>query len=617
MAIASLPGSTTPRLFVSAAAMLGLVAAAVVATTASAGEPSPLAIEVLGPAAPHAFDGSLAELPLAKKWKPGDPIRVVMAPGEGHQHPSQGDKPAIRASGSGLVSALDQGSTAVSAAATPSASANFDGIDFTGYLPPDTVGDVGPNHYVQMVNSQIAVFSKSGSTLLTPRDISSLWSPSSVCGQEDQGDPVVVYDQYAERWVVSQFNWPDDSEDGPFYLCIAVSKTSDPIAGGWWAYGFRTSVLPDYPKYGVWRDAYYVGTNEPDEAVVAAYAVDRKAMLAGQSASGIRAPLPRLPGNTFQTLLPVDADGPTLPPAGSPGLFMRHVDGEVHGGADRLEIYTLTTDFTAAARASFSHLGDVALASFDSELCASGICIEQPGTSQTLDPLADMLMNRLQYRNLGSREAIVGNFTVDADGQGHAGIRWFELTRSGGAWSIRQQGTHAPDNANRWTGSIAMDKVGDIALGYSVSSPSNERNILPQIRYVAREAKDGNNSLSKTEVTVISSAAPQPEDAGYRWGDYAAMNVDPVDDCTFWFTTEYVGADGWWKTRIVSFVYPSCLSGSGGGDDDEGDSGGCFRSAAGGGLASSPAWQLDLGLLAIVAFLGTAISRAQRRRETP
>jgi PKD repeat protein len=342
------------------------------------------------------------------------------------------------------------------------------------------------------------------------------------------------------------------------HLCVYVSQDANPVSSGWYLYDFQTTNFPDYPKYAVWPDAYYVSTNENDPA---AYALDREKMLLGLPATSQRFTAPDLAGFPFQALIPSDLDGATLPPAGSPNYFMRHRDDEVHNlgsndpSQDFLEIWEFHVDFAVPANSSFAKLADVAVSEFDSDLCglSSFFCFPQPGTTTTLDPLREVVMWRLQYRNFESHETLVGNLVTDVDGTDHGGIRWFELRRTvGGPWALFQEGTVAPDQHHRWMGSIAMDGSGNIALGYSVSSST----VYPGIRYTGRLASDPAGTMPQGEHTIIDGAGYQSPST--RWGDYSAMSVDPADDCTFWYTNEYLPANGLWQTRIATFRFSEC-----------------------------------------------------------
>jgi hypothetical protein len=256
-------------------------------------------------------------------------------------------------------------------------------------------------------------------------------------------------------------------------------------------------------------------------------------------------------------LMPSDLDG-AAPPPRTPNFFLRHVDGEVFGGNDRLEIFAFKVNWGNPAASTFTQVATLNTAAFDSQLCAGGLmatCVPQPGTSQRLETLTVWPMWRLQYRNFGTHETLMTNHTVDADGRDLAGIRWYELRRAGaGAWTIFQQGTHAPDGVHRWMGSIAMDGEGNTALGYSVSS---ER-VFPGIRYAFRTPADAPGALPQERILVTGGGSQTHSSS--RWGNYSTMDVDPEDRCTFWYTTEYYDATSLagWETRISAFSLSPC-----------------------------------------------------------
>ncbi len=450
----------------------------------------------------------------------------------------------------------------------PAPSQNFEGVNnVNGVLPPDTDGDVGPNHYVQMINLSFAIWDKNGNLLYGPANNNTLWTDfGGICESHNDGDPIVLYDHLADRWLMSQFalNFPND-----FHQCIAISQTGDPT-GAWYRYDFLISntKMNDYPKFGVWPDGYYMSVNQFDGntsawAGAGAIVFERDQMLAGLPAQMIYFDLfgvdPNLGG-----MLPADLDG-LPPPAGAPNYFVQVDDNAWGYPQDQLEIWEFQVDWATPANSTFTKWGDLATASFDSSMCGGArSCIPQPDTGQGLDAIADRLMFRLQYRNFGSHQTMVVNHTVDVDGTDHAGIRWYELHNSSGGWNIYQQGTYAgdsPDPEQRWMGSIAIDGSGNIALGYSVSSAS----VYPSVRYVGRLADDPLGTLPQGETTLIAGGGSQTHPAA-RWGDYSMMSVDPVDDCTFWYTQEYyqTTSSAGWQTRIGAFKFPSCTSGPSG-----------------------------------------------------
>lgn len=425
---------------------------------------------------------------------------------------------------------------------------DFDGQGYTFLNPPDTVGDVGAAHYIQMINAtEVAVYDKTTGGLIQAFDLTSLGGCAT-----GNGDPVVLYDQLADRWLLSEFGSGSS-------LCVFVSQTPDPL-GAYFSYQFATPGFPDYPKYGVWPDAYYVTTNESSPSQ---YAFDRAAMLAGNPATSQRFTAPSLSGFGFQAMTPADLDGAMPPPAGAPGYILRHRDTEVHGPAgmpsnDLIEIWAFHVDWATPGNSTFAKIADLQTAEFDSTLCglSSFFCMAMPGVAQgsgsSLDPIREVVMFRLAYRNFGDHETLVGNFVTDIDGDDTGGVRWFELRKVGaGAWTLFQEGTYAPTTTdNRWLGAIAMDGAGNIALGFNVSSNA----VHPSLRYAGRLVSDPLGTLPQGEYSLVAGTGVNGSN---RWGDYAAMSVDPVDDCTFWFTGEWNAASQW-STRIGAFRFDAC-----------------------------------------------------------
>jgi hypothetical protein len=445
---------------------------------------------------------------------------------------------------------------------------NADNIAVTGraVLPPDPTGDVGPNHYVQWVNVTFRVWTKDGAPVTAPIPGNGLWAGfGGLCEASNQGDPIVLYDELANRWFLSQLAFtvsPGSTTPlPPFHQCIAVSATPDP-AGPLHRYDFEwsTTRFNDYPKFGVWPDGYYMSANQFENpgTVGAVYAgpgvaaFDRAAMLAGLPAAMIKFELGATSPGAI-SLLPSDLDGSNPPPPGAPNAFMNVRDPTFEDPAPQgLNVWEFHADFANPTASSVSGPTPVTLEPFDINLCDfEPDCIPQPATDERLHAISGFLMHRLAYRNFGRLQAVVGTFTVDV-GADHAGIRWFELRRSGGGWTVRQQGTHAPDELHRWMGSIAMDQGRNIALGYSVSGPTT----FPSIAYAARDADDPHGAL-QAEVTLMAGSGSQTASQS-RWGDYTTMSVDPNDDRTFWYTNEYypVTSNNGWNTRIGSFGFP-------------------------------------------------------------
>ncbi|MGA9565315.1 MAG: choice-of-anchor D domain-containing protein [Candidatus Korobacteraceae bacterium] len=428
---------------------------------------------------------------------------------------------------------------------------NFDGLgqgqySFTvQYIPPDTNGTVGATQYVQWVNASFAIFDKTtGAKLLGPVTGNTLWSGfGGGCQTNNNGDPVVTYDKLANRWVMSQFSVGST----PYLQCIAVSQTSD-ATGAWYRYSFSygNSDFDDYPKMGVWPDAYYetfdMFLNGQTYIGPDACAYDRNSMLAGLSATQ----------QCFQQsaalgpLLPSDLDGATLPPTGSPNYMLTF-------GTNTLNMYKFHVDWVTPANSTFTGPAVINVAAF-SPLCGGGQCVPEPG-SQTLDSLGDRLMHRLAYRNFGTHESLVVTHSVTAGSSG--GVRWYEIQNPSGTPVLAQQSTYAPDSNYRWMGSAAMDQAGDLAVGYSKSSSS----VYPSVGYAGRLATDPVSTL-QAETLVVSGTGSQNYSMNNRWGDYSAMQVDPVDDCTFWYTQEYIKTTGSfnWNTRIANFKFANCGS---------------------------------------------------------
>jgi hypothetical protein len=446
-----------------------------------------------------------------------------------------------------------QDGTYMPAAVTPLQ--NFEGINnISGVYPPDTQGDVGPNHYIQVVNLNYAIYSKTGTLLLGPAALSTIWAgiPSPWNGTNN-GDPIVLYDQAADRWIITQFSLPT----GNYAELVAISQTSDPT-GAWYRYVFQYGTnMPDYPKFGIWPDGYYMSANQflnaSTWAGVGATAMDRTKMLAGDpTATMVYFDLGAAsdPGG----MIPSDWDGSITPMAGEPNYFIYFNDW-TSATDDYLKIWEFDVDWVTPANSTFTETTSLITSPFDSELCTAtrGRCVPQPGTTVKLESLSDRLMYRVQYRNFNTHRSMVTNHTVDVDGTGRAGIRWYELRNTGAGWSIYQQGTYSPDANNRWMGSVAMNTHGDIALGYSVS---NATDVYPSIRYTGRLANDPLGQMTLAEQTIIAGSGYQSGSSA-RWGDYSMMSVDPVDDLTFWYTTEYIQTSGStpWQTRIASFKF--------------------------------------------------------------
>ena len=457
--------------------------------------------------------------------------------------------------------------------------------------PPDPVGDVGPNHYVEMINLVYGVYDKAGNLLLGPNLLGDLWADYVVPDCADVfGDPIVVYDQLEDRWILSQF-----TAAGPkYYNCVAVSVTGDPT-GAYYRYAFITqsdpeltggTYFPDYPKYGVWTHSYVLTTRDFGFETgygISIYALEKRKMIAGNPDA--RAVQFFLDSNLVPLelmgdgLLPPDIDGTRRPLDNVPVPIVGTQDDNSGYGAtfDALNIWELDVQWKANPEASVKLATQLPVAPFDSIFpCAptSRDCLPQPGitnTAQFLDVLSyrQRPTYRLAYRNFGTYEALVATQSVEAQ-PGVAGMRWYEVRRnaanprpnSPSQYSVHQQGTFSPDSVHRWMGSVAMDRQGNIALGYSVVDGTS---VYPGIRYTGRLAGDPLGQMTLGEGTIVNGSGVQ-RTTNSRWGDYTSLNVDPTDDCTFWYVNQYYTLAGQnsstagWQTRIGAFKLPGCVA---------------------------------------------------------
>lgn len=416
-----------------------------------------------------------------------------------------------------------------------------------GYDPPDTYGDVGPNHYFQVVNCHFAIYSKTGSLLLGPTSTETIWS--GMPNNSNGGDGIVLYDEQADRWLIAQLSYPS----GYDLEMVAVSQTSDPT-GSWYRWEYSFTGLPDYPKFGVWPDGYYMAVNRFNASGTSYLgtgqaAFDRTAMLAGNpTAQMVYLTLPS--NNNAYALLPSDCDG-AFPPTGTPNYFVYMMDGP-----DYLGVYEFHVDWTNPANSTFGNFLQLTVNNFNDNLSN----IPQKGTSRLAEVLSDRLMVRLQFRQFSDHWSMVTNHTVSGSGN-TTGIRWYELRKTTSDWGIYQQSTYSPPDGNyRWMGSIAMDTTGNMALGYSISSS----NMYPAIKFTARLANDPLNVMTIPEKGIYygTGSNTSSDGGGYcRWGDYSSMTVDPSDGTTFWYTQQYNVSMGTnWQTRIASFIPGNILN---------------------------------------------------------
>lgn len=423
--------------------------------------------------------------------------------------------------------------------------------------PPDTTGDLGPNHYVQWVNLRLAIYTltRDASNQITgfslvpgfPKNGNVIWQGlGGPCATSNDGDPIVQYDQIADRWILTQFA----VSSTPYTQCVAVSRTPDPTgAYNLYSYSYGTD-FNDFPKMGVWPDGYYITYNMFKRgrtfggAKVCVF--ERSVMLAG--GTGPRQ-LCAQTSTSYGSLLPADVEGATLPAVGTALPLLSISSSSVY-------FWKYTVNWTAGT-AALTGPATIPVQAF-SRACSGGTCIPQLGTTNKLDSLADRLNYRLSYRNFGDHEMLLVNHAVTAGSS--TGIRWYEFrnaagqTISGATPAVYQQGTFAPDSAYRWMGSAAMDKNGGIAIGYNVSSST----MSPSIRYAVRAAGDTSGMLGAEQSVKVGPGSQTGTLT--RWGDYSTISIDPTDGCQMVFTTEYIPSNGSfnWATNITAFKLSSC-----------------------------------------------------------
>jgi Proprotein convertase P-domain/Carboxypeptidase regulatory-like domain len=527
------------------------------------------------PVTPHSVNVDLRKLPKAKQWQPGMAIReahrrIYYPLGTTLPHAPAGKRTAQDRLPE-LQKIWDESvPQRVRAKAAARGRANINNPN-TGVSPGDPVVEVGANHVIYAVNSggtgtYFNVYNKSGALVAGPTAFGSL-APSGNACTADRGDPLVHYDRQAGRWFMLTMDTAG--------FCTYVSKTSDPVTGGWWFYGYSTPTLPDYPHCGVWDNAYVCASNEGN-AQVTLYAFDRANMLNGATARPAQRFLTvnKLPGYGFQILTPSTFYGTTAPPAGRKQLIARHRDDEAHDGAsangsqDFIELFELTLDWNTPANSVITALPRIAITEFNSWFrdYSTFATVPQPtSTTARLDPIREVLLNQLSYRNFNTHESLVGTLATNQDPARtgtnvDSGVRWFELRRVGsGNWTLHQEGTFSPGDSatHHLMGTAAMDKFGNIGMAYNVTKTSAPTKFAT-LGYTGRADSDPLGVMSLGENEVATGAAV--ESSG-RWGDYYQTTVDPVDDCTFWFVGMYRPSGGW-QTRIADFKFPACGGGT-------------------------------------------------------
>ncbi len=420
----------------------------------------------------------------------------------------------------------------------------IDGMDESnsGTFPPDPVGAIGHDHYIQMINSVdggvFEIFDKDGNVLYGPAAGTTIWGQFAATGL---GDGIVIYDNLADRWLLSELGI-----FGTNTMLMGISATSDPL-GEWYVYEIQAPNLPDYPKYGMWPNGYYITTNEPEEEFIPIYCLDREAMLAGEADANLqRLGIPKFgTADAFQVAAPLHFQGNNLPPDDSPAYVVRIYDDAWDGGNDKLELWEIAIDWNNPDNSETIGPIEIPVAPFDASLCNGSIfdCLTQ-GDGSTISALEHVVMFGTPYRNFGTYEGIALNFSVDVTGNNQSGVRWCELRRpSGGDWELHQEGTYSPDGNNRFMGSIGMDAEGNLLMGYSVMGVDKQLSLS----YTGRMASDPLGEMTIDEFEFGTGASFE---GSSRWGDYAAMTIDPVDQRTFWFTGEY-RKSAIWGTKIT------------------------------------------------------------------
>ena len=523
--------------------------------------------------APHVFSGDVRTLPAV-------PARPML---DHELNEPVSNKPTL--SSPQMLSPL------LTTASMPAPSHNFAGMSRNGScggatcgagIPPDTNGEVGLSYYIQSVNSSFAIYSKSGSRLAAFTE-DALWAGSGKgqCDSNSQGDPVVLYDPMADRWLLTDMAFPFSGGNpvSPYYICIAVSKTSNPVSGGWYLYAVRTDTglsgqppvgtMDDYPKFGIWTDCLYFsanGFNSAGNYIGGMFgSFSRSDMYSGKPLTGA---LGFDSGsNDYFTMVPSNLSAPGsagLPPAGTPNYYVQ----------ESLSAYSyLVRKFAAGPNCSGGSLSGAVSVSQTGYTTPNGDLVPQPSpatSTHLLDSLGDRIMQKVQYRRVGSKESLWVSHTFRSSNSGPTGVQWAQINVTGRTISttpIQQQLYNPGDGVYRWMSSIAADRNGNAAIGYSISGLST----YPGIAYAGRLVSDPLNSLPQGERRLVSGAGSQTNNCGgapcHRWGDYSSLSVDPADGCTFWFTSEYytsqsAGSSGAWDTRIGSFAFPSCTSAS-------------------------------------------------------
>ncbi len=531
------------------------------------------AVQISDPVTPVGIDIDLSTLPPAIEWRPGDPIREAA---KRQYYPLDAKDPAAPADWMTSPDLLDdlQESWTLQHGDRNDQAAERNRINIdngnTGVSPGDPVVEVGTNHIMYGINASTGttfrIYNKTGALVAGPTAFKSLAPAGDPCATS-VSDPIIHFDRLANRWFMLEMGGTSSANR----LCVYVSKTSDPVTGGWWFYGFPTPALPDYPHCGVWNNAYVCTTNESG-AGAKVYAFDRANMLNGATARPAQrfTSVAKLAGYGFQALTPATFMGSTAPPAGSSQILARHNDDEAHAGTgantttDYIDLFQLNLDWNTPANSNIATLPRISITEFNSWFrdYSSFATVPQPtSTTARLDPIREVILNSMVYRNMGTYESIVGSFATNQNAARtgtvvDAGIRWFELRKTGtGNWTLQQEGTYSPGDSSthHLLPTLATDKMGNIGMAYNVTKTTSPTQFA-SLYYTGRLVTDANGVMTQGENLVATGAAV--ESSG-RWGDYYQITVDPVDDCTFWFVGMY-RPTGSWATRASHFKFNNC-----------------------------------------------------------
>ncbi|MDF2438735.1 MAG: hypothetical protein K0Q95_3111 [Bacteroidota bacterium] len=421
-----------------------------------------------------------------------------------------------------------------------------------GY-PPDPSGAVGLTQYVQAVNATpFKVYNKTtGAQIMAPKNIGTLWSPQT----GNMGDPIVLYDKFADRWFLAQFGQSGSTN----YVYIAISTTNN-AAGTYYTYTYTSAQFPDYLKFSIWADGYYMTSNQGGRL----YVFERTAMLAGTpTARSVTSTFTVGGTSGFWCPLAADADG-TLPPAGTACPFFWMTDNSWSGNVDGVKYCKATVNWNATPNPTLSitPAAQITTAAFNGTYNASWNDVPQPGTTSMLDGIGGVATYRAQYRRWTGYNTVLLNWGVliSATPRQRA-IKWVELrelTTNPGVWTLFQEGTYQPDTKTRWCGSIAMDDNGSIGLAYARSASTTSATDIgyPSLCYTGRKATDPAGTMTFAETLVKAGTGSQT--GVNRFGDYSHTSMDP-DGVTFYHTSEYIGGTGTSggpRTWIFSYQLP-------------------------------------------------------------